>query len=80
VTELDLRGTPCPVNFIRTRLALETLPAAATLFVDLDRGEPESMVCSGIQRDGHAVAVEPHPDDASAVRLRIQRLLPAADG
>lgn len=80
MTELDLRGTPCPVNFIRTRLALEAVPAGATLTVDLDRGEPESMVCSGMRSDGHAVAVAPHPDDPSAVRLRIQRFVPVIDG
>ena len=76
MTELDLRGTPCPLNFIRTRLALEKLPAGDTLQVDLDRGEPEAMVSSGIRGDGHAVAQQPHPDDPSAVRLLIQR----ADG
>jgi TusA-related sulfurtransferase len=74
VTELDLRGTPCPLNFIRTRLALEKLPVGATLQVDLDRGEPETMVHSGIQREGHGVVVAvAHPDDPSAVRLLIQR-------
>jgi TusA-related sulfurtransferase len=77
VTELDLRGTPCPLNFIRTRLALEKVPAGATLQVDLDRGEPETMVSSGIRGDGHAVAVEPHPHDPSSVRLVIQRAAPA---
>lgn len=80
VTELDLRGTPCPLNFIRTRLALERVPVGATLQVDLDRGEPETMVTSGIRGDGHGVAVEPHPDDGAAVRLRIQRANPKVHG
>ncbi len=73
MTELDLRGTPCPLNFIRTRLALEKLPIGASLQVDLDRGEPESMVHSGIQGEGHGVVVVAHPEDPSAVRLLIQR-------
>lgn len=76
MTELDLRGTPCPLNFIRTRLALEKLPPGSTLQVDLDRGDPETMVYCGIQREGHAVVVVAHPEDLSAVRLLIQR----ADG
>ena len=78
MTDLDLRGTPCPLNFIRTRLALEKIPAGELLCVDLDRGEPETMVRSGIAGEGHAVELQPHPDDAAAVRLLIRRELPAA--
>jgi TusA-related sulfurtransferase len=61
--DLDLRGTPCPLNFIRTRLALETLPAGAQLRVSLDRGEPELMVSEGLRAEGHQVEIRPiHPD------------------
>ena len=60
---LDLCGTPCPLNFIRCRLALETLASGQCLQVDLDPGEPEEMVVPGLRRDGHAVTVErPGPD------------------
>ena len=69
--ELDLRGTPCPLNFIRTRLALEKLEPLATLVVDLDRGEPEQMVAEGVRSEGHRVEVENHPTSADAVRLLI---------
>jgi TusA-related sulfurtransferase len=78
--DLDLRGTPCPLNFIRTRLALEKIPQGAQLVVDLDRGEPEQMVVAGLRGEGHGVDVGPHPSttDAStadAVRLVITRLV-----
>lgn len=68
---LDLRGTPCPVNFIRARLALEKLAAGAWLQLDLDRGEPEHMVSEGLRGEGHHVQCEPL--DAAAVRLLIRR-------
>ena len=55
---LDLCGTPCPLNFIRCRLALETLASGQCLQVDLDPGEPEEMVVPGLRRDGHGVRVE----------------------
>ena len=55
---LDLCGTPCPLNFIRCRLALATLSAGQCLQVDLDPGEPEEMVVPGLRRDGHGVMVE----------------------
>jgi TusA-related sulfurtransferase len=70
---LDLRGTPCPLNYVRTRLALETLEPGAWLQVDLDAGEPEQMVSEGLRGEGHAVSIEPHPQARTAVRLRVER-------
>jgi TusA-related sulfurtransferase len=71
--ELDLRGTPCPLNYIRTKLALEALTPGQMLTVSLDRGEPEQMVQQGIAADGHQVACQPHPHDAGAIQLQIRR-------
>ena len=68
---LDLRGTPCPLNFIRSKLALEKLEPGAWLQVDLDAGEPEQMVAGGLRSEGHLVELEPLPP--AAVRLRIRR-------
>ena len=75
---LDLRGTPCPLNFIRTRLALEKIPVGAWLQVDLDRGDPEQMVADGLVADGHGLQCRPHPDGPAAVRLLICRAAAAA--
>ena len=69
--ELDLRGTPCPLNFIRSKLALEKLEPGTWLLVDLDAGEPEQMVAGGLRAEGHHVELEPLPP--AAVRLRIRR-------
>ena len=71
MTQLDLRGTPCPLNFIRTKLALEKLSAGEWLQVDLDAGEPEEMVTSGLREAGHRV--EQDSLEAGAVRLLIRR-------
>jgi len=71
MTQLDLRGTPCPLNFIRTKLALEKLPAGGWLQVDLDAGEPEEMVFSGLREAGHRVELEAL--EPGAVRLLICR-------
>jgi TusA-related sulfurtransferase len=70
---LDLRGTPCPRNFIRTKLALETVQPGDWLQVDLDGGEPEEMVASGLEQAGHTVRRQSHPGIATAVRLLIRR-------
>jgi TusA-related sulfurtransferase len=70
--QIDLRGTPCPLNFIRSKLALEKLDPGAWLQVDLDAGEPEQLVASGLREAGHQVELQPL--ESGAVRLWIQRL------
>jgi TusA-related sulfurtransferase len=76
---LDLRGTPCPLNFIRSRLALEALRPGEWLQVDLDAGEPDRMVAEGLRQAGHRVErVEtdppPRPPSGGAcVRLLVRR-------
>ena len=67
--QLDLCGTPCPLNFIRCRLTLEKMAAGQLLQVDLDPGEPEEMVVPGLRRDGHQVQVERRAD--ACVRLMV---------
>ena len=42
--QLDLRGTPCPINFVRTKLRLEKMPPGGLLEVWLDPGEPIEQV------------------------------------
>ena len=71
LAHLDLRGTPCPVNFIRSRLALEKLPPGGLLQVQLDAGEPEQMVAEGLRSEGHGVVVTIVP--SGGVRLMIRR-------
>jgi tRNA 2-thiouridine synthesizing protein A len=55
VTVLDLTGVPCPMNWVRTRLALEELPAGERLEVLLDAGEPLDSVPRSAREDGHDV-------------------------
>ena len=69
VQTLDLRGTPCPVNFIRCKLALEALEPGDQLSVQLDRGEPEEMVLPGLREAGHHVEIA--AEDPAWVGLQI---------
>ncbi|EAQ75743.1 MULTISPECIES: sulfurtransferase TusA family protein [unclassified Synechococcus] len=77
---LDLRGTPCPLNFIRSRLALERIAAGEWMQLELDAGEPELMVAEGLRQEGHRVervtGANPEPHEAAGqegVRLWIRR-------
>lgn len=67
---LDLRGTACPLNYVKTRLELDRLAAGAVLEVWIDHGEPEDQVPRSLRMDGHRVEVLPGGDHA---RLRVTR-------
>lgn len=53
--QLDLRGTPCPINFVRTKLRLEQLEAGALLEVWLDPGEPIEQVPDSLKMAGYPI-------------------------
>lgn len=52
---LDLRGTPCPINFVRTKLRLEQMPSGSLLEVWLDPGEPIEQVPDSLVMEGYAI-------------------------
>mgnify|MGYP001192317466 CR=1 FL=1 len=54
---LDLRGLPCPINFVKCCLALENLPVNEFLKVDLDRGEAETSVIEGLIEKGFQMKI-----------------------
>jgi TusA-related sulfurtransferase len=57
VNRLDLSGVPCPMNWVRTKLALERLAPGDSLVVELDEGEPLESVPRSAREDGHEVSV-----------------------
>lgn len=65
--DLDLRGVVCPLNWVRTKLALEDLRPGAVLAVRLDPGEPLASVSRSAREDGHRVEVT--GDEIRIVRL-----------
>ena len=57
---LDLRGVACPMNFVRTKLALDDLEAGQVLEVFLDDGEPINNVSRSLKDEGHELLeIEP---------------------
>jgi TusA-related sulfurtransferase len=53
--QLDLRGTPCPINFVRTKLRLEQMAPGSLLEVWLDPGEPIEQVPDSLSMEGHSI-------------------------
>tara|TARA_Y100001970_G_C13500754_1_gene493508 strand:+ start:214 stop:471 length:258 start_codon:yes stop_codon:yes gene_type:complete len=54
---IDLRGVSCPLNYVRCRLALESIGPLQTINFFIDQGEPEQMVLPSLRRDGHEVQI-----------------------
>ena len=55
---IDLTGVVCPLNWVRTRLALEELTTGDVLAVRLDPGEAIESVPRSAREEGHGVSVE----------------------
>ncbi|MEM8807329.1 MAG: sulfurtransferase TusA family protein [Cyanobacteria bacterium P01_G01_bin.38] len=69
--KLDLRGTPCPLNFVRTKLKLNQMRPGALLEVWLDAGEPMEQVPDSLKMEGYGIEqIEPRPDESFAVFVR----------
>lgn len=54
---VDLRGVSCPLNYVKTRVALEKVRPGEWLEVWLDHGEPEENVPRSCEEDGFPVRV-----------------------
>jgi sulfite reductase (ferredoxin) len=51
----NLRGVPCPMNFVKAKIALDTMKPGQHLAVLLDDGAPINNVPRSIQSEGHKV-------------------------
>ncbi|MEC4814712.1 MAG: sulfurtransferase TusA family protein [Scytonema sp. PMC 1069.18] len=69
--QLDLRGTPCPINFVRTKLRLEKMQPGSLLEVWLDPGEPIEQVPDSLTMAGYQV--EQVTDCAGYFSLLVRR-------
>ena len=68
--QLDLRGTPCPLNFVRTKLCLEQMEPGSLLEVWLDPGEPIEQVPDSLTMAGYQVEQINDRDEFFALQVR----------
>ncbi len=52
---LDLKGTPCPINYVKAKLFLENLEPQEPVEILLDEGEPIMNVPKSLEADGHII-------------------------
>ncbi len=57
-TQLDVTDLRCPMTWVRTKLALDRLPAGAALAVACPPGEALENVPRSAREAGHGVTVE----------------------
>ncbi|MBE9013901.1 sulfurtransferase TusA family protein [Pseudanabaenaceae cyanobacterium LEGE 13415] len=69
--QMDLRGTPCPINFVRTKLRLEQMAPGSLLEVWLDPGEPIEQVPDSLTMEGYKI--ESIEDRSSFFAVKIRR-------
>jgi sulfite reductase (ferredoxin) len=66
----DLRGVACPMNFVKTKMALSQLNAGQVLQVLLDDGEPADNVPRSVQAEGHQILGQARTADHWSVTIR----------
>ncbi|MGE5657308.1 MAG: sulfurtransferase TusA family protein [Actinomycetota bacterium] len=71
--QMDLRGTPCPLNFVRTKLRLEQMTPGTLLEVWLDPGEPIEQVPDSLVMEGYLV--EQIEDRSGFFAIKVRRPL-----
>lgn len=68
---LDLRGTPCPINFVRSKLQLEKMSSGDLLEIWLDRGEPIEQVPNSLSLEGYTIEVIEDQGDFFCLSVRV---------
>ena len=69
--ELDITRELCPMTFVRTRLALDRMPAGQTLLVRLKGDEPLRNVPRTAKEQGHEVlSIDTDSDGVTLLLLR----------
>ncbi len=67
---LDLRGTPCPINFIRSKMQLEKMNVGEILEIWLDSGEPIEQVPNSLKMENYKIESINPQDDFFVVTVR----------
>lgn len=62
ILEKDFRGVACPMNFVKTKLVLETMAVGDMLTILLDDGAPIQNVPNSVELEGHRIVSKDQVD------------------
>jgi tRNA 2-thiouridine synthesizing protein A len=68
--QMDLRGVVCPMNFVQTKLQLESMESGQVLEVIIDAGEAMKNVPQSVKDDGHKILKVEKQEDAFKLTIR----------
>ena len=66
----DFRGVACPLNFVKTKMALSQLSKGQVLDISLDDGAPIENVPRSVADEGHVIIEQKREHDYWVVRIR----------
>lgn len=69
IEEFDYRGVACPMNFVKTKMALSKKQSGETIDVLLDGGAPIENVPNSVKAEGHKI--ESQTQEGTHWRVRI---------
>lgn len=70
VVKKDFRGVACPMNFVKTKIALTPMKSGALLEILLDDGQPINNVPGSVRNEGHEVVSTEKAGDYWKVLIR----------
>ncbi|MCK4846578.1 MAG: sulfurtransferase TusA family protein [Deltaproteobacteria bacterium] len=68
---IDLRGVMCPINFVKTKLRLESMEDGQILEVILDSGEPIQNVPKSLKDEGYKIVEVKKEDDCFRLKVEV---------
>jgi len=73
ITTLDLSGVACPMNFVKTKIKLTTMPIGSQLDVILDDGAPIENVPLSLEEQGQKVLVKERISE-TRWKIRVEKI------
>jgi len=73
IATLDLSGVACPMNFVKTKIKLTTMPIGAQLDVILDDGAPIENVPLSLEEQGQKVLVKERISETQW-KIRVEKI------
>ena len=73
--QIDLRGAPCPINFVKTKLYLEKMIPGEILEVWLDSGEPIEQVPDSLIVEGYKIEEIKDQSDYFVLKVRCPEMV-----